>query len=545
MFCGTLHPYQEDAVNRAVERGSILLALDMGTGKTVIALAVLEELMGRGEVAQALIIVPASLRWQWAQRIAQFTDTGQRTVIMRRLALTVPIEEHCVVVDGGPAERGNLYRRLAQRRPDYVIAGYDTASSDWRELRDLGFDAIILDEAQAVKNPAAARTKHIRRLRAPYRFALTGTPMDNGKPEEIYSIMSWVDPEVFGRADLFDGAYVRRNPYGRAVGYRNLHVLHDTLAPAMVRYTCTDPGVAVHMPEVVHTRVDVHLDACTRQAYARVEADLACALEQAREEGGVSVDVAALYAGGVQNGGAALGRVSTRMLAARLLLCHPQLLHVSAAKHRAARKRSDPGSAYARALVDAGHLDTVAAGPKLDVLVEVVRGANQEPGAKVIVFTAFREMLPLLSAVLAVHQPAVYHGELDTAARASAIARFTGDPECRVLVSTDAGGSGLDLPVASHVVNYDPPAGVGAWMQRNTRHTRANSVHRRVHVIDLITCATIEEHVYTRLRDAHAVALAGVDAHTQRSVHTRTSLSAHLSAHARTPWAGKVNAPSA
>lgn len=542
MFCGNLHGYQEEAVAAAVERGSMLIAHGMGTGKTLVALSVIEELFARGAVDSALIVVPAALRWQWAERIADFADVDVREVTLKGARLTVPTPEYCAVIDASPAKRHLLYGEMEHSgRPDYVIASYETATADVTALTRLGFGAVVLDEAQAIKNAGALRTKRIRKLTAPFRFALSGTPMDNGKPEEIYSIMSWVDPGVFGRWDLFDRAYVVRNDYGRPVAYKHLDVMHDTLAPAMHRRTVHDADVAACMPRVVHRRVQVHMSVHTRTVYARIERDLQDALERARGEGAAHVDVAALYAGGAQCGSVALGRVSTCMLAARLLLCDPRLVYVSAAKHRSAGKRRGIGSAYARRLVDRGLIPEEAGGEKLRALGRLVDNALLVDGNKVVVFTAFREMLPLLAQALDLgpYGAVQYHGELDAASRAAAIARFSQDPHCRVLISTDAGGSGVDLPVANYVINYDPPPGAGAWMQRNTRHTRANSVHSTVQVIDLVTVHSIEEHAYTRLHGAQQVTLAAVDDRAHKRAHKRASLTAHLHA-SRTPAWGRT-----
>lgn len=536
MFCGQLHTYQDRSVQRAVERGSLLIAHGMGTGKTLVAIGAAEELLARPGILSVLIIVPASLRWQWAARIAQFADVETREITLKGTPLTVPVERDCVVVDGSPAKRARLYEAMREDHlPDYVIVSYETATADYKTLRALCCDVIILDEAQAIKNAGTARTKKIKKLTAKYRYALTGTPMDNGRPEEIYSLMQWVDPTVFGRWDLYDRAYVIRNEYGRPVAYKNLDVLHDTLSSAMDRCTVHDPEVAAHMPTVVHIQMPVHMDAATRRVYTHIERDLDRALEDARQEGAAHVDVAALYTGGTQTGSAALGRVSTRMLAARLLLCHPKLLHISADKHlTASRGAKGIGSAYAQQLRYNGHLDGLEGSEKLNFTRRIIDGILDKPDTRVILFTAFREMLPLLSDALADHGPVQYHGELDAASRAAAIARFSQDPACRVFISTDAGGSGVDLPVASHVINYDLPAGVGPWMQRNTRHARVNSVHPVVQVIDLVTVHSIEEHVHARLVSAHQVTLAGVDDRAHKRTHTRASLTAHLNA-TRTP----------
>jgi SNF2 family DNA or RNA helicase len=526
MFVGELHDFQIGGVERIVQRRQLLLAYDMGTGKTVVAIAAIEQLLGEGRIDSALIVVPASLRWQWAARVAQFADVDRREITLKGTALTVPSEEHCLVLDGHPAARMNQYRRISRRCPDYLIVSYETATSDWKELRKLAPDAIVLDEAQMIKNAGALRTKKIKRLTAPYRIGLTGTPMDNGNPEEIFSVMEWVDAAVFGRWDLFDHCYVIRNKNRRPVGYDNLDVLYRTLSEAMERRTLADPSVARTMPRVERARVEVELDARTRTLYARIERDVERALECAREEGASALDVEALYSGvhARGTGSRALGALAARMTCARLLLDHPQLLRISAAK----REDSDQGggSGYAAELARGGLLDDLDETPKLDALTRCVAEQLADPRSKVIVFTRYREMLTLLVKALKNYNPVAFHGELDASARAAAIARFN-EPQCRAFISTDAGGVGLDLPMADCVINYDQAQGAGPARQRNTRHTRANSPHPRVRVVDLIARDTLDVHDAARLEAAHLVARASVDNSGARRAG-RATLGAHL-----------------
>lgn len=519
-----LLPYQVEDVDRMCERGQLLLGYEMGTGKSIMALAACEQLFAAGEAEGALLIVPAALRWQWASVIARFTDVDLREVKLKKTRVTVPTEEFCRVLDGTKTD----WDELAEIRPDYLICSYEFASRNVERIRALKPDIVICDEAQAIKSAKAARTKAIYRLNPHFRFALTGTPMDNGKPEEIYALMKWIDKDVFGRWDLYDKAYVERNAYGQPVKYKNLDLLHRTLNKAMARKTTADPAVAACMPAVEYSVCRVQMDPETRALYGHIAGDLSAALEELSESGSKrGIDVAALYHEGEQAADPRLGRVMARRTALKMLLAHPHLLAESAGRFKAKAKKTDPGSAYCHHLAMAGLL-TLGHSPKLAALDELTAELlDTDPETKIVVFSSYATMLPLLALALGRYSPECFEGTMTGAARSAAIARFTHDPACRILIATDAGGSGLDLPRAQYVVNYDPPAGLGRYQQRNARHRRASSPYETVYVIDLQVTGSVDEHDYAVLRASSSTSAAAVDgrAHTGSA---RPSLRKHL-----------------
>lgn len=517
-----LHPYQEADVDRMCERGQLLVGYDCGTGKTIMAIAAIEELFGTGEASSALIIVPAALRWQWAAAIAKVTDTGARQVKLKKTLVTVPEEQHCRVLDGTRTD----WDELAASRPDYLICSYEFATTNVEQIRALKPDIVVCDEAQMIKSAGAARTKAIYKLNPYFRFGLTGTPMDNGKPEEVYAVMRWVDPDVFGRWDLFDQAFTRRNKYKRVIEYVNLDLLHRTLLGAMARKTCDDPEVAACMPAIRYEVRTVELDPKSRALYEKIAADLADALERLADRATGYTDVAALYHDKVKVD-PKLGPVMARRTALRMMLAHPLLLSESAARFEVKTRKTDPGSAYCHMLAAAGLLANWRA-PKLkalwDLLVELL---PPDPGAKAVVFTSYATMLPLLRDTVGATVCECFEGSMNAAARSAAIARFTSDPDCRVLLATDAGGSGLDLPVAKYVINYDPPSGLGRYQQRNARHRRASSPHAEVVVIDLQVKRSVDEHDYEVLRASRTTTAVAVDGRDTSAV-ARPSLRKHL-----------------
>jgi hypothetical protein len=169
-FKGQLYPFQEEAVQMMLSRGSLLLAHGLGLGKTVTSIAACEELIDDGSVECVLVVCPASLKWQWARQLHNFTDGALVKVI-----------------EGTKGDRRAQYRGVKRGDYEYVICNYEQVVQDWDIIRHLTFDAVVCDEVVAIKNPGAKRSRHVKRLDAPYKFGLSGQPIEN-KPEELFCV---------------------------------------------------------------------------------------------------------------------------------------------------------------------------------------------------------------------------------------------------------------------------------------------------------------------------------------------------------------------
>lgn len=506
MFTGELFPYQHEGVARILSDRRLLVAYSMGTGKTVLTIAALEEMFSQGDVRRCVILVPSSLKWQWAQAVAQFTDAPKRTVTLRGMQLIVPVEEVCVVINGTKTQRQKQWQ--AAQHAEYIIASYGSVLHDWSQLCAIPADALVLDEATAIKNFAAMTTKRVKKLKPPVRIALTGTPVEN-LPEEVFSIMEWVNSKILGRWDLFDKSFIQRNWFGATIGYKNLDLLNRNLRRAMIRKSRLDPEVAKFLPEVSETTRLVQLDRTTRAVYKAILVDIQDTMRELAESG-EKVDVAAYYAGVKAEGGkGAQGKLMARIQAARMLLDHPQLLMDSAVAYHA---DNGDGSKYAADFAASRtDLPDMHSSPKLNALDELV-GTMVAEGAKVAIFSEYRKMLPYLIERLERHGELVqFHGQLNSDQKASAVARFKTDPDCKLFVSTNAGGYGLDLPEAQYLINFDLPYSNGVLSQRNTRHVRASSKYKRVHVTNLVVEATVEERVQATLKLRQSLSRAVID----------------------------------
>lgn len=501
MFTGELYPYQLEAVDRILDRRKLLLAYSMGLGKTPITLAATETLLGERKVDGVLIIVPASLKYQWSDALRKFTDvewfmgTKGRPHIERK---------HCVVIDGNKKEREFLWELAEDLCSSYTICSYAAFRLDQPPIWTYG--AVVLDEATAIKSFRSNISKQLKQFKPPFRIALSGAPVEN-RPEEAFSIMQWVDESVFGRWDLFDKSFIARNKFGGVERYKNLDLMHAKLSTAMVRKSRKDPDVAPYLPDVVETNVPVELDAVTRRCYRRLEKNLYKALNAMKEAGG-SFDLAEYYAGGPALSSSLRGVVMARMQILHMLLDHPLLVSQSA---KLSETTGNSGSAYAYDLMRTPGFVLPETSPKLDALDSLVDRMLAEDG-KIIIFTQYRMMLELISMRLAAKARYVtYHGGMDSKAKAATVDIFRSQPECRFFVSTDAGGYGLDLPEANFLINYDLPYSAGKKGQRDTRHVRASSRHEKVYVANLVCSDTVEERVSSILAMRGRVADAIVD----------------------------------
>ena len=346
-------------------------------------------------------------------------------------------------------EGGNQARRAQYRQPTfYRLINYEQVLRDLDELNAWHPDLIVLDEAQRIKNWEAKVSRAVKKLRSRHAVVLTGTPLEN-KLEELYSIVQFVDDRRLGPAFQFLHEHRVLDAEGKLLGYRNLNKIREKLEPILLRRTprprcsaaaartCTDSTVYVELTEAQHG------------PYADQQATLARL-------------IAKKY----------LSEVDRR----RILCCLANL----------------------RMLCDSTFLydKQTSVSPKLDELAELLPELVIEGGHKVVVFSQWEQMLHQAAAVLDRLQVAfvLLHGGVPGKDRRALLERFRTDPECRVFLSTDAGGTGLNLQAADTVINLEVPWNPAVLEQRIARVHRMGQ-HRPVRVINLVTRASIEERV--------------------------------------------------
>lgn len=500
MFTGTLYGFQEEARKFMVDRGRVLVAYEMGLGKTVITIAAIEDLIDDGTVSCGLVITPSSLKYQWERQIEKFTDGA--TVM---------------VVDGTPMQRERQYSEALSGEYDYIILNYEQVVNDWDFVRHLPRDFVVCDEVTAIKGFKAKRSRRVKKLQADFLFGLSGQPIEN-KPEEAFSIMEWIDPEVLGRFDIFDKAFIVRNHWGKVERYRNLPTFGKKMAEAMVRKKRTDPDVRDQLPKVSEESHLIQFDAAGATLYRTIAAALENDLAQAMSMFS-TFDLWGHYSGKGEDTSAnwIRGEIMSKLTCLRMLCDHGELLRISAAMytgHAEAGTGVQGGSKYAAALQTAGKLSRLPKSPpKMTACMETIEEIlSAAPENKIVLFSFFKATLRLLQdATAALCGSVRFTGDMTAKARDDAKMKFQADPYCRLFLSSDAGGYGVDLPEANYIINYDMPWSAGKLDQRNSRIVRLSSEFEAVTVINFLMQGSIEERQYDMLVQKRKIASAFMD----------------------------------
>jgi superfamily II DNA or RNA helicase len=426
----TLRPYQQHGLDFLAYSSGLgvgaILADDMGLGKTVQALAWIAHLRAaEPDGGPSLVVCPASVVHNWAREAARFTPDLRVLLLTRgsgRHALRGAIAEH-----------------------DVVVTNYALLRHDLEAWRAVALRALVLDEAQNVKNPDAAVTRAALALDARHRLALTGTPLEN-RPLDLWSIMSCVNPGYLGSRRDFTARYDRLD-----VPAHRRALLAARLRPVLLRRLKHE--VAPELPERVEERSDCELTPGQRRLYLAELARSRRLVERLSDApGGLRqhrIDVLAAL---------------TRL---RQICCHPAL---------------------------AGGKVALGSG-KFEALFELLEPLLAE-GHKVLVFSQFVECLMLLAAALRARRIPHHMLTGQTVKRAEVVGAFTDDPRpCVFLVSLKAGGTGLNLTAASYVVLFDPWWNPAVEAQAIDRTHRIGQ-DRTVIAYRLVARGTIEERIF-------------------------------------------------
>jgi superfamily II DNA or RNA helicase len=400
-FVGELRSYQEEAVTwLGFLDGAGLggcLALDMGLGKTPTVLAHLLQTRGNGT---PLVIAPPAVVGNWAAEAARFTP--ELRVVIHHGASRSSADELATEVAGA----------------DLVITTYGTAVRDVDALADHQWRSVILDEAQAVKNATSETAQVLRRIPAAVRLAMTGTPIENGLGD-LWAILDFVNPGLLGTRAAFVGQLsgaVAADARGVATATTEVSSAEAALRALngllVFRRTKSEPIVAAELPD----RID-ELDRCTMTP----------------EQIGLYQAVLDRLVTGSDTGERRQGEILAAITALKQICNHPAAYQ-------------DDGRPLA------GRSGKLA---RLDEIVDAVFAS----GEKVLVFTHFAEWGKRLAEHLTARMGvtvACYHGGLARGARDRLVAEFQASEGAGALVlSLKAGGTGLNLTAASHVVLYD------------------------------------------------------------------------------------------
>jgi superfamily II DNA or RNA helicase len=435
---GTLRPYQQVGVRWLYLLAKLglgaCLADDMGLGKTIQILSLLLVLrnQNRDQRQPSLLVAPASLLANWASELERFAPSLKALIAHPSALPAADLITH---------EPGRL------QDVDLVITSYGSLLRiPW--IADASWRLVVIDEAQAIKNPNAKQTRIAKKLKAQAKFALTGTPVEN-RIGDLWSIFDFMNPGLLGTSKEFSN-FVKRlegrthNPYAP---------LRELVRPYILRRLKTDKTVIADLPEKTEVK-----------AFCQLSRKQAALYKQAVEELAEAIN----GADGIRR----KGLVLSFLMRFKQICNHP-----SQWLGDGAWSEEDSGK-WAR----------------LRDIVEVI-AAKQE---KVLLFTQFREMTAPLAAFLGSifgRSGLILHGETDVKKRGDLVRRFQEEEGVPFFVlSLKAGGAGLNLTAASHVVHFDRWWNPAVENQATDRAFRIGQ-NKNVLVHKFVCRGTVEEKI--------------------------------------------------
>ncbi|HZD00340.1 MAG TPA: DEAD/DEAH box helicase [Actinomycetes bacterium] len=449
-FHGRLRPYQERGLAWLSFLGSLglgaCLADDMGLGKTIQLLALLvaeRSEAGAGRPGPTLLVCPMSVVGNWQREAERFAPD-----------LAVHVHHGAERLAGE-----DLARAVAGA--DLVLTTYGLAARDQQALAAIEWGRVVLDEAQNIKNAAAKQALAVRALKAGQRVALSGTPVEN-RLAELWSIMEFLNPGLLGSAGAFRSRYAV--PIERDGDEQAAAGLRRATQPFLLRRLKTDRSIIADLPSKVEMKVLCNLTAEQASLYQAVVDDMLARIEESE---------------GIERKGLVLATMSKL----KQVCNHPaQLLR--------------DGSRLAGRSGKLARLE--------EVLEEVLAG-----GDKALCFTQFAELGELLRARLSGRfgrEVLFLHGGTPKRRRDAMVARFQDEPEPALfVVSLKAGGTGLNLTAANHVIHFDRWWNPAVEDQATDRAFRIGQ-RKDVQVRKLVCIGTLEERIDALLEEKKALA---------------------------------------
>ena len=530
----TLRPYQMRGYSWMYKNLQIgfgcILADDMGLGKTLQVITFLLKMKqeGKFETKKAIVVMPAGLLCNWQVEIKKFAP-----------------ELTFFAYHGGR-------RNLQKFNADVLLTTYATFRKDFKELDKIEWQTIIIDEAQNIKNADSEQSKLLRKMKAPMKIAMSGTPVEN-RLMEFWTIMDFANHGFFPSASEF------REKYETPIQKNGNQVVAETFrkitAPFMLRRLKTDKSIISDLPEKIIQDEYAELTRSQAAIYKRTLDHFLAELEEEQQLSELANDSHALFK--------RKGIILQMILALKQICNHPATFLKGLAAPESATAQDattipaesaadDPAQRHPDDHREEDYLkgecrdqaglgmtepkgrgeapssevlvnNSTAAAPKksnklesgkMQMLLDLLTSI-QDQGEKTLIFTQFAEMGHLLKSTIESElglRTHFYHGGCTQTQRSEMIQDFQENPDCKVLIlSLKAGGTGLNLVAASQVIHYDLWWNPAIEAQATDRAFRIGQ-KRNVQVHRFITKGTFEEKINALLETKKAIANMTVNA---------------------------------
>jgi superfamily II DNA or RNA helicase len=405
--------------------------------------------MGLGKTLQAIVLAVLKKRIFGFSKVLVVTLASLKDQWQREIQRF--IQEQATVLAGSFMQRRRLY---LQDSALFKITNYEAVLRDNETIAEYQPDLVILDEAQRIKNFVTKTAESIKAIPRKHSLVLTGTPLEN-RLEDIYSIVQFLDPDLLSPLWRFAAEHflLSRHKKDHILGYRNLNALHARLKPLVIRRRKEE--VLTELPAQITNTYTLDLHPKQAAMHRNYSAMLSPLLNKKY-----------------------LTPMDLRRIQ-ELLLC---MRRVCDSTYLIDRKTNFS--------------------PKLDELQTIIHELVVQSGRKVVIFSEWTTMTYLIGKQLSdAGIPFIeLSGRIPVHKRQPLIDEFSTNPDCRVFLSTDAGGTGLNLQAADCVINFEPPWNPAKLNQRIGRVNRIGQASSCVNVINLVTKDSIEERILSGLR---------------------------------------------
>jgi SNF2 family DNA or RNA helicase len=427
--------YQKEGVVFAVFKKVSIIADEMGLGKTLQAISTAVIKKSIFGFKKTLVVCPASLKAQWKKEIEKFSH------------------EKALIIEGPPEEREKQYM---DEDHHFLIANYESIRRDHQFINKKGIDFLVLDEAQRAKNFETQTASSLKRINSKHTLVITGTPVEN-KLIDLYSIINILDPYFLGPLWEFSYQYCLFDPQktNKITGYYNLKSLKTKLSAILIRREKRE--VLKQLPKLQQIDIPVLLSPLQAEYHAS-------------------------YASGI-------GKIVRKKFLTPYDMVKLQQLLTSM-----------------RMVCNSTHLidSETNESPKLIELKEILVNKlhlTLRNDKKVIIFSEWVTMHKLIGQMLRELNIGFVelNGKIPVKIRGKLIKKFECDNNCKIFLSTEAGGAGLNLQAADTLINFELPWNPAKKNQRIGRVDRLGQLKDNLTVFNLITKGSIEERIASGL----------------------------------------------
>lgn len=486
------YEYQKEAIKYILDTHEALLILPCGAGKSATGIGAYLELKEHGQInGPGMIIVKASLKYQWHKEVEKFSNLKSKVVLsskeisasilakikrresaLKKLQAKSPkdpkVKELQKEIIALKKESVKIFKDQF-KGADLFVLNYETLrETDVRqELRKANVEYIFADEVQYIKSKDSKRSKAVSEFSdVPYKIGATATPVGKN-PEDLFGIFRFVSPDTFPKWSNFAALYIKYAGYGKIAGFKNLDKLREKIAPNL--FVKSKEEVASFLPKLVVMQRYCEFEPAQLKMHNEIMEKLDDLKEQEKA-------------------------IRAKFKSEKDALNNPELAKVEAlilAHQTFAQQLANSEELFTLSDSEmASQFVTGSKSNKMEILVELVEEIISS-GEKVAIYSRFKKIQDIIIKRFAKEFPDVkvaqIHGELTGEERyEEAYTKFRDTDEYKVLLASNAGAEGINLSQCKYLIEIEPAESYAIQTQRHGRLERSDSVHDTVFVYQLI-----------------------------------------------------------